>query len=132
MQPSLPSQAGSADQGFTLLEVLVALALLGVSLATLLGVFGESLDRDRAIARRMAARTLAQSLLVQAETDPALVAGTKSGQSDEDLSWRITAEPISADGASSGLIKIDVSVQGESQNPVHLTTVRLAAKDPLP
>jgi len=132
MQPSLPSQAGSADQGFTLLEVLVALAILGVSLATLLGVFGESLDRDRAIAQRMAARTLAQSLLVQAEADPALVAGTKSGQSDEDLSWRITAEPISADGAPSGLIKIDVSVRGESQNPVHLTTVRLAAKDSLP
>jgi general secretion pathway protein I len=132
MQPSQPSQVGSAEAGFTLLEVLVALAILGVSLATLLGVFGASLDRDQRIAQRMAVRTLAQSLLAQAETDTTFVSGTKSGQSADGVGWRMTARPLSADSDQTMLTQIDVTVESGNKPSLQLTTVRLSGTDLTP
>jgi general secretion pathway protein I len=97
-RPSRQSQTGSDENsaGFTLLEVLVALTILSISLAALLGVFGESLQRDQSIQRRMAARTLAQSLLAEAEADQTLTVGRKSGSDDRGLQWSVavTGQPL--------------------------------------
>jgi prepilin-type N-terminal cleavage/methylation domain-containing protein len=75
--------------GFTLIEILVSLAILSVSLAALLGVFSMSLDRAGQSQDEMTARTLARSLLEQAAADPA----SRGGVFDRRFSWRIDFAP---------------------------------------
>lgn len=81
------------ERGFTLLEILVSLAILSVSLATLLGIFSTSLDRARQSEDEMAARMLAQSLIAQADAvgDPQM--GARSGTIGSDFAWRLDLRP---------------------------------------
>lgn len=101
MTPSPRSRTGDArgEQGFTLLEILVALAILSVSLATLLGIFSMSLDRARQSENEMSARILAQALIAQADavTDPQL--GARGGTAGHGYSWRLELRPYGANAS---------------------------------
>ncbi|MGA7712175.1 MAG: type II secretion system protein [Rhizomicrobium sp.] len=80
---------GHADYGFTLMEVLVALAILAISLGVLLGIFSQALDRVREGEIKANANNLAKTLLLRAETaDPSEIKDTE-GVSDPGLRWRI-------------------------------------------
>jgi general secretion pathway protein I len=81
------------DAGFTLVEVLVSLAILSLSLTVLLGIFSESLARSRESERASAARVLGQSLLARAETDPAARLGHTEGESGDGLAWSLDVAP---------------------------------------
>jgi prepilin-type N-terminal cleavage/methylation domain-containing protein len=54
--------------GFTLLETLVALAILGLALGSSLSVFGDTLTRSRHAAMEAQAAGVAQTLLEQLGT----------------------------------------------------------------
>ena len=84
--------ARNTQSGFTLIEVLVALTILSISLAVLLAVFTQGLDRARESRVEASARVLAQSLLAQAKVAANLSMGTSSGKT-EDLTWRLRIEP---------------------------------------
>jgi general secretion pathway protein I len=101
------------EAGFTLLEVLVALAILSVSLATLLGIFSMNLDRARQSEAEMGARTLAQSLIAQTDVviDPKL--GSRSGRADGGFSWRVDLKPFAPALAS---VSASVMWQGSGGN----------------
>lgn len=91
--PTRQSKIGDADEdGFTLIEVLVSLAILSVSLATLLGIFAMSLDRASQSENEMAARTLAQSLIAQADAvgDPQM--GARGGTVGA-FAWQLDLHP---------------------------------------
>jgi general secretion pathway protein I len=79
----------TGEQGFTLIEVLVALAILSVSLATLLGIFMEGLERTRQNQDEMAARVLAQSLLAQSDAVANPQLGTRTGYANAGMQWRL-------------------------------------------
>jgi general secretion pathway protein I len=66
-------------RGFTLVEVIIAFAILGMSLAVLYGAFASSLARMRHDARVSEATLLAQSLLSRAGTELALSDDTVRG-----------------------------------------------------
>jgi general secretion pathway protein I len=85
--------SSTRQQGFTLIEVLVALTILAISLTVLFSVFGHSLARHAESQSRMAARTLASSLLAQAETAPTLSPGESTGKANPDLAWRLNVNP---------------------------------------
>ncbi|HTQ15201.1 MAG TPA: type II secretion system protein [Rhizomicrobium sp.] len=109
--PTRRSRTGDED-GFTLLEILVALAILSVSLATLLGIFSMSLDRTRQSEDEMSARVLAQSLIAQADSvsDPRL--GTLSGTSNG-YAWRLDLKPYGTStqpAPAPGLASVSASV----------------------
>src|SRR5437763_2184256 len=76
-----------SQSGFTLIEVLVALTILSISMATLLAIFLQGLDRARESSNEAAARVLAQSLLTQAKASPNLVFGASAGKING-LTWR--------------------------------------------
>ncbi len=113
MTPSPRLPAGNED-GFTLLEILVSLAILSVSLATLLGIFSMSIARSRQSEDEMTARVLAQSLLEQAGavTDPRL--GTTSGQAGQRFTWHLALAPYdttrNAQSAATPLAAMQASV----------------------
>src|ERR1700731_4050849 len=77
---------GSA--GFTLIEVLVAIAVLAVVLGAIGTVVGNTVRTIRSVDRRLPLLETAQSLIASLPTRDALQPGTQSGTSGE-FRWRI-------------------------------------------
>lgn len=122
--------------GFTLLEVLVALTVLGVALTVLFGIFGHSLSRSRETLSRLEARTAAAALLAQAETAPALKYGETQGHLSSGLDWRLSVRPYGDDkdrqawpaAAAQVVATIRWGEHGDGQT-FTLSTLRLMPKE---
>jgi general secretion pathway protein I len=136
---------GSA--GFTLIEVLVAIAVLAVVLGAIGAVVGNTVRGIRSVDRRLPLLETAQSLVASLPSRDALKPGTQSGASGE-YRWRIeavllnrnvpdsdatTAATVAA-GATPKVswvpLAITVRVQGSEGPPVRLDTVRLIPRPP--
>ncbi len=118
--------------GFTLIEILIAFAILAVSLAVLFQSFSSGLDAVSRTERATSAVLLARSTLDRVGTDIPLAPGEHSGNSNGGLAWRIALAPASADvappvpGLSVKMLQIEVTVTGEQTGPITLRSLRLA------
>jgi general secretion pathway protein I len=83
----------NAEDGFTILEVLIALTVLAMSMAVLLAVFSQGLDRAHASNLRSEARDLAQAVLAREQATPAKSLVDANGQSGP-LSWQVRLAPF--------------------------------------
>jgi general secretion pathway protein I len=133
--------------GFTLIEVLVAIAVLAVVLGAIGAVVGNTVRSIRSVDRRLPLLETAQSLIASLPTRDALQPGTQSGTSG-DFRWRIDAVLLNSnvpDNAAAALstaaagtppkvnwapLAITVRVQGSEGPPVRLDTVRLIPRPP--
>src|ERR1700730_11598232 len=79
---------GSA--GFTMIEVLVAIAVLALVLGAIGAVVGNTVRAIRSVDRRLPLLETAQSLIASLPERDALQPGTQSGTSGE-FHWRIDA-----------------------------------------
>ena len=129
-------RAVNRQGGFSLLEVLVAFAILSVSLGVLLQVFGTGL-RNTALAEDYTLAVLrAESLLAAIGRETPLAAGVSQGRIDGKFSWRSTVEPYTDRTLIGNLpalpyrVVVEVFWQGPRRTrSVTLETLRLA---PLP
>jgi general secretion pathway protein I len=128
-----PTQSQS---GFTLIEVLVALAILGISLAVLLHIFSESLDRSRESQNEMAASAIVQSLLADAGPSMSLVQGDTEGKTADGFSWRLHVEPYGSEDDRNAwtmnALSLTVTVgwkDGSETHAMTLTTMRSVPKE---
>ncbi len=118
--------------GFTLIEIIVALAILAVALGTLFQAFSTGLRATTVTDRQAAAVMLAQSLLDRIGQDIPLAAGEQAGVSEDGLRWSIAIAPspliAPEHSADSPVIPFDVevSVAADGGRPITLTTLRLA------
>ncbi len=133
--------AGTA--GFTLIEVLVAIAVLAVVLGAIGAVVGTTVKGIRSVDRRLPLLETAQSLLAALPGREALQPGTQSGASGE-YRWRIDTVALSQKPPDSAKIDtgtdakaakwmplaITVRVQGSEGPPIRLDTVRLVPRPP--
>ena len=84
-----------AARGFTLIEVLVALAIAGLGLALLVAATGSGLESTTAADRYVQAVSLAQSRLAQVGRSLPLKKGSFSGDEGRGFRWRVAiAEPV--------------------------------------
>ena len=122
------------QNGFTLLEVLVAFTIMAVMLATLMQAFGgglRNLDRaqDYAVATMQA-----RSVLEQVGSLIPLEPGEYDGELDNGSRWRVVVEERASDRSGLGeavdLIDylVDVSVTWQDERAVTLRTLRLALR----
>jgi general secretion pathway protein I len=90
------------QRGFTLIEVVVALAILSLSLGVLYQSFGWSMRRTAALSNQEAAWLAAQSLLAEVRARSTLQAGTNVGEWPRGLHWttRVAARPATVDPES--------------------------------
>jgi general secretion pathway protein I len=84
------------QRGFTLIETVIAFAILGLSLSALYGAFGSALSRTRRDAKLSEATLIAQSLLARAGTELPASGGTYTGEWNDykyELTQQASAPP---------------------------------------
>ncbi|HLH91731.1 MAG TPA: prepilin-type N-terminal cleavage/methylation domain-containing protein [Xanthobacteraceae bacterium] len=79
--------------GFTLVEVVVALAILALSGSVIFGAIGNALWSVREANSTARAGLLAQSLLARIGADLPLRTGETAGEFPQGFSWRVNLQP---------------------------------------
>ncbi len=123
--------------GFTLLEVLVAFAVLAVSLGVLFQIFSTGTRASRAAEAYVYATLLAESKLAAVGIELPFQEGEQAGEFDNGYTWRVAMVPYhhggdEIDGSSSVLAyEVGVTVLWEAaggRQSVSLTTLRLGSR----
>ncbi|MCC7346777.1 MAG: prepilin-type N-terminal cleavage/methylation domain-containing protein [Variibacter sp.] len=91
----LRSTSSCGEDGFTLLEVLVALALVAAALAALGALFATSARATRAIDQRLALEQTARSVLAGLPARGELVPGSITGER-LGYRWRLDVQPLAS------------------------------------
>lgn len=115
--------------GFSLLEVLVTLAVLAISLSSIGGLIAVTIRGTHSIERHLAEFETARTITATLTDRDQLVAGNSSGEIGPHR-WRIEVSPFSVIGIApqgSGWSpqKITVTVQSDSGKGFEINTVRL-------
>jgi general secretion pathway protein I len=128
-------RAGAA--GFTLIEVLVALAVVGMAMAAMAGVFSNGLLGHETAAGAEEALAVAEERLALAAAGPAFAPGIAKGTFADRFAWQTTVAPYAEDGDAGKfaaakdalrLYRIAVSVawrDGRRGRQLSLSTLRL-------
>lgn len=136
MADTVRSDPRGVERGFTLLEVLVAFAILSVALGGLLLVFSDGLrTADRSVT--ISTATLqAQSLLAEVGRTIPARAGLVDGVLEDGSRWEVAIEPFDTgeSGTSTAVARlyayrVDVTVAWDRDRSVTLTSLRLAPDD---
>lgn len=134
--PRRGSRGGAAAAGFTLIEVLLALAIVGLALGALAGVFSNGLLGHQTASDAEAALSVAEEQLALAAAT--LQPGTTRGNFAGRFAWQATVSRYRDDGDKDAdipttlpqLYRVAVSVSwrdGYRSRQVALQTLRLGA-----
>ena len=133
----------SADKsrraGFTLIEVLIALAIVGMALVAVAAVFSNGLVGHETASDAEAALALAEERLATAEATAALQPGISNGQFAGRFAWQTVIAPYEDGGSEAAgqilpaknvppLYRVAVSVawhDGHRSRQLSLSTLRL-------
>ena len=123
------------DNGFSLLEILVAFSILAISLGILLKIFSSGVNTAMIAEDYTVATQIAESLMAKTGIEEPLAVGESSGTEVEKYHWRVSVENSSnlADVEEEieddlSLLAVRVTVQwgdeGRNQRTVELNTVK--------
>lgn len=129
----------AGEDGFTLIEMLVALAILAMALGTIFAVFSQDMARQQADRDAMRARVIAETLLTQARTSAAAPAPSDGGTTADGFHWQVTAAPYGGDDdrVSWRFVPVEIhsTVQWDESGHTRrltLATLRPAVQDTAP
>ena len=124
-----------SEAGFTLVEVIVALAMLSAGLSLVLGLISTGLQRTAAAERMAVAGSFAQSLLSEVGTEWPIGQGERDGQYLDGYRWHLSMRPYveSSDREEGRVSLYAVSAEvgwgeGAEHRSVTLKTLRLGPK----
>lgn len=121
--------------GFTLVEVLVALAVLGGITATALVLLVSSRDRDARATAQARATLAAEAILERVGLDLPLTPRSASGRLGDGSAWSLAVVPWREEGmpqaaGQPGLLSVTVRVAPRRGPAVQLVTLRAAGLPP--
>ena len=122
----------SPRAGFTVVEIIVALAILALSLNAILPAISDALWRTSEAEAQAEAASLARSLLAEAGSAVALNNGAAAGQFENGFRWRLQVTPYGGVDQTMPVraYKVVAEVSWDdtrSERSVALTTLRLGA-----
>jgi general secretion pathway protein I len=124
-------KVGTSERGFTLIEALVALAIIAAVLTAIGMVIGTTVRGTRAIDARLALGGAAETVLASLPARNALKAGRQTGELAGHR-WRIDVGPINAAAAPPKShfmpLAVDMRMQGPGGATFQVTTVRLVPR----
>lgn len=126
----MPRTDKNRAEGFTLLEVLIAFALLAVTLGATHQVFGSGLKAVERAEQRAVAGLHAQALLDRLGLDLPLRPGTTEGRFEDGQAWRLTIAPRDPEAVGEQLYRVEAAVALGASDPADgavLVTLRLGA-----
>lgn len=113
----MKTDRSSRNKGFTLIEVVVALAILGVGLMVIIELFSGGLRLARASMEYTKAVNYARTKMEEITVKPAVVEGTEEGESDDKtFRWQVGVKKVD-------LLSIDKSV--DYKPPIELYQVKI-------
>ena len=127
--------AKNRSRGFTLIEVLVALAVLALALGVLFQIFSTGLNNSRVAEAYAKATLLAQSKLASLGIEEPLGEAENTGRFDEQFGWRVDVQSHGREERPVGQVaplnsyEVVVTVywgETDEERSVSLTTLRLA------
>jgi len=125
------------DAGFTLLEVLIALAIFALSAQAVLWVFAEQSAGIARAERMQLATALARNMFDRLGRDLPLRDGTQDGDGGNGLRWRVHVGPYQGAApapkeAPSRLYQVELAVTygRDERRLLDLSTVRLGPVQP--
>lgn len=130
-QSPVHRSCASGEQGFSLLETIIALVILAMALTTLFEAYGSGIRAISAGNRHAEARLLAQSLLAQV-SDPAKPQDKRGNE--RGLSWNLTVKPATGELAGNSpkakwrLLEAVATVSWAPGRKIVLRTLRVGAK----
>lgn len=125
------------SRGFTLLEVIVAIAILAVFMGAMMRVFSTGLRGLGAAEARTVATLLAESKLSTIGIETPLVVGETSGDFERGYRWQASVHPYLEQGGDpavrAGFAAFEVVVRvgwgDKASQQVSLTTLKLGAAE---
>ncbi len=148
LQTPIPNSQSRSSGGFTLIEVLAAIALLAIAFAVGLGALGKAAQNAGRSAALSTAVERAQSLLAEQGLMAPLHNGTLSGNFDDGMHWTLKVhalpKPAFTQGGADGvaaqqqgallaqasaidLYQLDIAVQYGAGRTLRLSTQRAQA-----
>lgn len=126
--------AVARQRGFTLIEVLVAFAVLAMLLGAIYQTFSSGLNASARAERRAVAALHAQSVLAAVGADGPISQGEATGELDGGYRWQTSVRLLESAGETARLdaFEVIVTVSWEAtlgrQGSVSLNTLRLAVR----
>jgi general secretion pathway protein I len=126
------SRRSSDTAGFTLIETLIALAIIAVVLGTIGSVVATTAKGTRAIDQRLALAGTAETLLANLPVRSLLKPGRRSGELAGSR-WRVDVAPMNVPGgdpASDRFVPLAVNLrlQRADGSAIQITTVKLVPR----
>lgn len=126
-----------SQQGFSLLEILIAFSILALSLGVLLNIFSGGLRRAVISDEYQQAITIAQSILSKAGIEEELQDGESQGKALDKYQWTQTIQSFTEDGMepeTTGIYPYQVTLTveweaGENNRHVELATLKLSGEE---
>ena len=126
---------GAKAAGFTLIEVLVALAVLAITAGFAFRAISGAVVLSERGGREQTALVIAQGLIDRVGHDLPLREGEDSGRTADGFRWQVRQSPYAGSAAPAALpyargLVVDVTVSWTDQRRtrlLHLSTLRIAA-----
>lgn len=123
------------QQGFSLLEILIAFSILAVSLSILLNIFAVGVTTASVAEDYTTAVEIAESLMAKTGIETPLQAGQIEGVQHNKYHWQVlvqpfelASEPVDNTTLSAALFKVSVTVSWGDGRKIKLVTLKLVNK----